>query len=502
MRKTTLAAAWLLSSVIATSWGCAGHQSTATAPTPPPAQQQTPSGLPPYPPLPQPAAAEPQTDGQQVGVPDVVQRVLPSVVSISSTRTRTAQMPDFPLGDPFFRFFFGPDGNRPEQREEQGLGSGVIVGPGLVLTSNHVVEDADEIKVTTNDRHDFKAKIAGTDPKSDLALLRVEGDTSSLRPITWGSSSKLRLGEYVLAIGNPFGVGQTVTMGIVSAVGRADLGIVDYEDFIQTDAAINPGNSGGALVNLRGELVGINTAILSRSGGNMGIGFAIPTDMARPIMQSLLERGKVVRGWLGVGIQNIDQDLAQALKLRETTGVLITEVTKGTPAEKAGLKRGDVILGVDATRVNSTGELRNLVAAAGAARPVALTVFRNGKELKVQVVLGEMPAKLAGSSEESTTGADDSPADVAGADLEALTPEVRKRFRIPDSVDHGVVVRAVKPGGAASKAGLRRGDVIVEVDRKRIDNVDAFRTAWRQAKDRVLLIVRRQGHTVYLVVKP
>jgi serine protease Do len=411
-------------------------------------------------------------------------------------------MPDFPIPDPFFRFFFGPDGNQPEQREEQGLGSGVIVGAGLVLTSNHVVEGADEITVTTNDRRDFKAKLAGTDPKSDLALLRIEGDTSSLRPITWGRSSALRLGEYVLAVGNPFGVGQTVTMGIVSAVGRADLGIVDYEDFIQTDAAINPGNSGGALVNLRGELVGINTAILSRSGGNMGIGFAIPTDMARPIMQSLLERGKVVRGWLGVGIQSIDQDLAQALKLRETTGVLVTEVTEGTPAQKAGLRRGDVILSVDGTAVNSTGELRNLVAAAGAAKQVVLGLVRDRKELKVPVVLGEMPAKLEESTQESTPDAAEAPSHVAGADLEALTPETRKRFRIPESVDHGVVVRGVKPGAAASKAGLMRGDVILEVDRKRIDSVDAFRSAWRAARERVLLVVSRRGRTVYLVVKP
>ncbi|MBN1606403.1 MAG: Do family serine endopeptidase [Polyangiaceae bacterium] len=501
MRKTRWAAAWILSSALAT-WGCAARQGVPPASSSAPAQQQTAPALPSFPPLAQPAAAEPELDGQKVGVPDVVQRVVPSVVSISSTRTRTAQMPDFPIPDPFFRFFFGPDGNQPEQREEQGLGSGVIVGSGLVLTSNHVVEGADDITVTTNDRRDFKAKVAGTDPKSDLALLRIDGDTSMLRPITWGSSSQLRLGEYVLAIGNPFGVGQTVTMGIVSAVGRADLGIVDYEDFIQTDAAINPGNSGGALVNLRGELVGINTAILSRSGGNMGIGFAIPTDMARPIMQSLLERGKVVRGWLGVGIQSIDQDLAQALKLRETTGVLVTEVTQGTPADKAGLRRSDVILSLDGKPVNSTGELRNLVAAAGAAKKVVLGVARDGKELKVAVVLGEMPAQLRGSTDGGVPDATEAPLDVAGADLEALTPEARKHFRIPDRVDHGVVVRGVKPGGAASKAGLMRGDVILEVDRKRIDSVDAFRSAWRGAQGRILLVVSRRGRTVYLVARP
>ena len=230
-----------------------------------------------------------------MSVPAVIEHVLPSVVNISSRRTRKLDMPSLPFGDPFFRFFFGPDADRmPQEREERGLGSGVVVAQGIVLTNNHVVEGADEITVTTADKHEYTAKTVGTDPKSDLAVLRVEGDRSALTPIAWGRSSALRLGDTVLAIGNPFGVGQTVTMGIVSAVGRADLGIVDYEDFIQTDAAINPGNSGGALVNLRGELVGINTAILSRTGGSMGIGFAIPSDMAQPIMKSLLDNGKVV----------------------------------------------------------------------------------------------------------------------------------------------------------------------------------------------------------------
>ncbi len=266
----------------------------------------------------------------------MVDRVLPSVVSISSTRVqRMPQHPFFPG--------FPPMGGQRELRQE-GLGSGVVVGPGVVVTNNHVVDGADEIRVTTKGKRELVAKVIGTDPKSDLAVLRVEGDTSQLVPIQFGDSSRLRLGDVVLAIGNPFGVGQTVTMGIVSAKGRADVGIEDYEDFIQTDAAINPGNSGGALVDMEGHVIGINTAILSRSGGSVGIGFAIPSNMAKPIVDSLVSQGRVDRGFLGVTIQDIDQDLAQAMGLQTTDGVLIADVQPDGPGAKAGIQRGDVIL--------------------------------------------------------------------------------------------------------------------------------------------------------------
>src|SRR5690606_31146613 len=271
-------------------------------------------------------------------IADVAERALPSVVNISLTKVGRAGAPiPFPV-------FFGP----PQERIEQGMGSGVIVSAdGTILTNNHVVADAKEIKVTTYDRREFDAKVIGTDPKSDLAVIQIQGAPAGLTPIQFGDSSKLRLGEVVLAIGNPFGVGQTVTMGIVSATGRSRMGIVDYEDFIQTDAAINPGNSGGALVNMRGELVGINTAILSRSGGYQGIGFAIPADMARPIMKSLLDNGKVERGWLGVSIQDLTPELARGLGIGTSRGVLVSGVIDGSPADKAGLERGDVVISLD-----------------------------------------------------------------------------------------------------------------------------------------------------------
>ena len=263
----------------------------------------------------------------------------------------------FPFGEPFFNHFFGQQDMASREFKEQGLGSGVVVQPDIILTNNHVIEGAEEIKVTTSNKQVLKAKVVGADPKSDLAILRLEGVSSKLQPISWGDSSQLRLADTVLAIGNPFGIGETVTTGIVSAMGRTNLGIIDYENFIQTDAAINPGNSGGALVNSRGELVGINTAILSKSGGNQGIGFAIPSNSARPTMESLLKTGKVVRGWLGVGIQDLSADLAQALKLPNASGVLVSSVQPNTPAAKVGLRRGDVILKVNNESVDSTGKL-------------------------------------------------------------------------------------------------------------------------------------------------
>ena len=278
-----------------------------------------------------------------------------------------------------FPFFFGP-GPEQQERREQGMGSGVIISSdGYVLTNNHVVSDAQEIKVTLYDRREFDAEVVGTDPKSDVAVIRIKAPPKDLRAISIGDSSRIRLGDVVLAIGNPFGVGQTVTMGIVSAKGRADVGIVDYEDFIQTDAAINPGNSGGALVNMEGQLIGINTAILSRSGGYQGIGFAIPTNMASPIMESLKKYGKVTRGWLGVSIQDVDQELSTAMKLPTSRGVLISDVQPGSPAQKAGLKRGDVVVKIEGRAVETTGNFRNAIALGGSGKKVKLELYRDGK---------------------------------------------------------------------------------------------------------------------------
>jgi len=337
--------------------------------------------------LPHPAFAyAAESQGTSTSIADIAEKAAPSVVNVASSKTvkNAAEHNPF-LDDPFFRRFFGPGGGGPGEQPEQkhmehGLGSGVVVSrDGFVLTNNHVVDGADEIRVTAADKREYAAKVVGTDAKSDVAVLKLSGDLSGLKPIELGDSSRLRLGDVVLAIGNPFGVGQTITMGIVSAKGRANVGIAAYEDFIQTDAAINPGNSGGALVDMEGHLVGINTAILSRSGGNMGIGFAIPTNMAQPIMKSLIDHGKVVRGWLGVGIQDIDQDLATAMKLGQIRGILISEVSDAGPGMKAGLKSGDVVLSLDGAPMNSTGEFRNAIAAKGSGATVKLDLMRDGK---------------------------------------------------------------------------------------------------------------------------
>ncbi len=439
-----------------------------------------------------------------VSIPDVAARVLPSVVNISSTRKRKVEAPSLPFSDPFFRHFFGPGAlPEPQEREERGMGSGVVVADGIVLTNNHVVADADEITVTTKDEVEYRAKTVGTDPKSDLAVLRLEGDTRGLVPISWGVSARLRLGESVLAVGNPFGVGQTVTQGIVSALGRADLGIVDYEDFIQTDAAINPGNSGGALVNMSGELVGINTAILSRSGGSMGIGFAIPSDMARPIMEALLKDGRVVRGWLGVSIQNVDQDLATALGLPKSSGVLVGDVNQGTPAAKAGLRRGDVITKVGDHAVTSTGDLRNTIAASGAGQKVQLTIIRDRKPMSLQVELGEMPseAEPGAAPRSSEKAGGKAKVEVVGVELEPLTPALRKRLRVPDEFNSGVVVSSVAPSSPAANAQLAPGDLILRINGTPVTSVQQASGLWGKGKANTLLLVLRNGQTRFVLVK-
>ena len=424
-------------------------------------------------------------------IADITERVLPSVVNISMTKV--TKMSGGPL--PFMPFFAPQE----QDRREQGMGSGVIVSKdGYILTNNHVVADAQEIKVTTSDRHNYTATIVGTDPKSDLAVIKLKGNVPNLVPVEFGDSGRLRLGDIVLAIGNPFGVGQTVTMGIVSAKGRSDLGIEAYEDFIQTDAAINPGNSGGALINGEGKLVGINTAILSRSGGYQGIGFAIPSNMASPIMDSLKKSGKVVRGWLGVAIQDVDQELAEAMKLPAATGILLSDVKPGTPAAKAGLMRGDVVLKVDGKVVDTSGQFRNMIAASGSKRKVRLDFIRDGKPAASDVELGEMPdtdaSAAAGPSSTQGSALD-------GIVLESLTPQTRGAYDIDENVKQGVVITRLDPRSHAAEAGLRPGDVVLEVNRVRVDSPQRFQELYSKSKDRVLLLVNRHGMTTYLVVK-
>jgi serine protease Do len=435
--------------------------------------------------------------GTTTSIADVVESVVPSIVSISSTRVRRVRQ--MPFDEPSFRFFFGP-GNGPREQREQGLGSGVIVGDGIVVTNNHVVDQADNIKVATLDDRQFEATLVGSDPKSDLALLRISGNTNGLKPLALGDSSRLRLGDVVLAIGNPFGVGQTVTMGIVSAKNRSDLGIEDYEDFIQTDAAINPGNSGGALVDMAENLVGINTAILSRSGGNVGIGFAIPSNMARPIVESLLTSGKVFRGWLGVAIQRLDSDMAKALNLPENSGVLVSDVTNDTPAAKAGVERGDVIVAVDDHKVKTTGELRNAIAGAGANHTVHLRLLRDGKEKVLNVVLAEMPAKATDQGTDRP-GLDEHSAGDLGMRVRPLTPELRRQLDVPAEITRGVVVEDLDHSSDAAHAGIRAGDIILEINRQRVATPQELQRLWVGARGNVLALVLRKGATLYMVVK-
>jgi serine protease Do len=418
-------------------------------------------------------------------VADVAERVSPSVVAILSERVSRDQgsMP-FPFP------FFGP--TPPREHKQQGLGSGVVVSSdGRVLTNNHVIEDAQEIKVTTSDGREFEAEVVGADEKSDIAVLQLKGDMKELTPLPFGDSGALRLGEFVLAVGNPFGIGQTVTMGIVSAKGRADVGIVDYEDFIQTDAAINPGNSGGALVNLRGELIGINTAILSRSGGYQGIGFAIPTNMARPIVDSLVKHGKVVRGFLGVNIQDVDAELAAALGLDAPKGVLVAGVTQGSAADRAGIRRRDVVTAVDGVATDSSGHLRNLIAGKGAGANVQLSIIRDGKPKTISVKLEELPDTKARVRPGSKSGKLDS----WGLSLAPLSKQQQ------DSTSGKVAIAAVGSGSPAAEAGLRPGDVVLEINKQKVIDVAQARRLFAKAGDSLLLVVEQRGVTRFVVLK-
>ncbi|MCL6507675.1 MAG: Do family serine endopeptidase [Bryobacteraceae bacterium] len=381
---------------------------------------------------------------------------------------------------------------------ERSLGSGVIVSAdGYILTANHVIHGATDVKVALADKREMEAKIVGTDPRTDLALLKV--DASGLPFLPLGDSSKLEVGDIVLAIGNPFGIGQTVTMGIVSAKGRS--GITPepsvLEDFIQTDAAINKGNSGGALVNTRGELVGINDAIVSPSGGNVGIGFAIPSNMARPVMEQLVKSGRVVRGYLGVIIQPVDPKVAKAFGLKEARGALVGDVTSDGPAAKAGIQKGDVIVGVNDQRVEDNRDLQLKIASTPPGTRVNLRVIRDGKEITIPVTLGEAPGER-----ESTRAASRRGSALEGVDVDDLTPAIARQLGLPRDT-FGVVVTNVRPDSPAAEAGLRRGDVIQEVNRRPVTNVASFERAVRQAgSDPVLLLINRGGNTHFLVVEP
>jgi len=428
---------------------------------------------------------------------EVAEAVKPTVVNISTTRTeKLSDMEMSPFfNDPFFRRFFDDrfrQRETPRTRKSVSLGSGVIISDdGYILTNTHVIKNSDTIKVLLSDKREFVGKVIGNDPKTDLSVIKIEADNISSIPL--GNSDSLKVGEIVFAIGNPYGLNQTITMGIVSAVGRANVGIADYEDFIQTDAAINPGNSGGALVNAKGELIGINTAIFSTSGGYQGIGFAIPSNMVKVVMNSLIERGRVIRGWLGVSIQSITPELAQQFQLEKDFGTLVADVVEDSPAEKAGLLRGDVIIEFGGKTVNEPYHLRNIVASTLPGKEIDIKVIRDGEIIDLSAVIGELPT----DSEKQPTPFKNA---LKGVSVQNLTPEAYRKLNLPDRI-RGVVVTDIE-GGSPAETALMPGDVILEINRKAISNIDDYEAmVSRIKKDQdLLLLVFRRGSTIFVTL--
>lgn len=448
------------------------------------------------------SADQPKSALQTTFAP-VVKKVMPSIVNVfSSKEIRNDSRNVGPLfDDPFFRRFFGDDffgkPNVPRERQERSLGSGVIVSPdGYILTNNHVVDGATDVKISLSDKREFTAKVVGTDSKTDLAVLKIE--QTGLPVVHLGDSTKVEVGDVVLAIGNPFGVGQTVTMGVVSATGRGGLGIEEYEDFIQTDAAINPGNSGGALINAQGELIGINTAILSRSGGNQGVGFAIPSNLARNVMDQIIHGGKVTRAFLGVMIRPVTPDIAKAFNLGKTEGALIEDVSPNSPAERAGLKAGDVITKVDGQSIEDSRALQLLIGQMKPGKTVRLAVVRDGTDRDLSVTLGEQPAD--GKDSNGRLGNNSADRVLDGVSLETLTPQMARQFGISPTLS-GVFVRRIAPDSAAAEAGLEQGDVILEVNRHPVTTVEQLNRYLNESKtDSTILFVNRDGRTRYVVI--
>jgi serine protease Do len=430
----------------------------------------------------------------------------PSVVSISSVKRirPTVRQPQHDLHQfpEELRRFFGDDmfdrfyGFRIPERgfEQRGLGTGVIVSrDGYILTNSHVVRGADEVNVTLSDERDYRAEVVGSDDKTDLAVLKI--DANNLVPAELGDSDAIEVGEWVLAIGSPFGLAQTVTAGIVSAKGRADVGIADYEDFIQTDAAINPGNSGGPLVNMKGEVVGINTAIASRTGGYMGIGFAIPSNMARDVMESIIDDGQVQRGYLGALIQDLDEDMARSFGFDSTSGVLIGDVVPDGPADKAGLRAGDIVVEYNGQPVRKAARFRNAVAATDPETEAELVVFRDGQRKTLKVRIGLLESRFAG-------GVGSESALDLGMTVQTLTPELARKAGI-DEDEKGVIVTAVEPGGMAGRVGIRPGDVVVSVGSSSITDISDFRDAIKveDLSNGIRMQVKREGARRFVFMK-
>jgi serine protease Do len=428
--------------------------------------------------------------------------VTPAIVSIQSTQVVKVQASPF-MNDPFFQQFFGNRAQIPREQREHALGSGVMVtADGYILTNNHVIKNATEIKVMLSDKRTFTGKVIGADSQTDVAVVKIDG--KDLPTASLGNSSNLHVGDIVMAFGNPFGLNFTVTRGAVSALNRSEGGIEDIQNFIQTDAPINPGNSGGALVNVQGEVVGINTAILSGQsgpggeGGFIGIGFAIPINMARHVMDDLVKTGKVSRGYLGAQIRTLDEGLSHAFNVPDTSGALVEDITPGGPADKAGLKNGDVIRKYNGQDISDSGQLIALVTDTNPGTVVTLDIIRDGKPLTVKVTLGNRPSSLgvhANLGEPPVSGT------LRGITVQALTPDLRQQLGVPAGTQ-GVVISNLDPSSPAAQGGLRQGDVIESVARQPVHSVAEFDRVAAQAKGEVLLRITRQGSGAFVVISP
>ncbi|MGO8817353.1 MAG: DegQ family serine endoprotease [Terriglobia bacterium] len=432
----------------------------------------------------------------------IAKAVTPAIVAIQSTQVTKVQQSPF-LNDPFFRQFFGNMFPQvPREQREHALGSGVIVSPdGYIVTNNHVIAKATEISVTLSDKRTFKGKVVGADPSTDVAVVKIDG--SGLPTASFGNSDQLKVGDTVMAFGNPFGQYFTVTRGSVSALGRSSGQIEVFQNFIQTDAAINPGNSGGGLVNIHGQVVGINTAILSGNsgpggeGGFVGIGFAIPSNMAKHIMEDLIKTGKVSRGYLGVQITDLTDDLAKQFKVPDSAGALAQDVTAGGPADKAGLKTGDVIRKLNGETIGDAGQLTAQITNLSPGAVVTLDILRDGQPMTIKVTLGERPSDLnaragGGGVQQGT---------LRGLDVQSLTPSLRDQAGIPPNVN-GVIIVQVDPNSPAAQFGLQEGDVIESINRQPVRNVTDFNKLAAQAKGQTLLRINRQGNGLFVVISP
>ncbi len=447
-------------------------------------------------------------DGVRTSYADVVDKTSPAVVRIESQiKQNVSAQPQFPFGgdDDSFKQLIPQQRQQQRPPTERGLGSGVIVSAeGTILTNNHVVEGAEKITVYMSDNKSFEAKLVGADKPSDLAVIKIEGQTFPF--LNLGNSDNVRIGDIVLAIGNPLGIGQTVTQGIISAKGRRT-GLSDgsFEDFLQTDAAINRGNSGGALVNVTGELIGINSQILSTpgGGGNIGIGFSIPSNMAKSVMDQLVQNGKVRRGMLGVNIQNITPDTAKALELKDTIGVLVSNVRQGSAAEKAGVKRGDIITAINGEKVEDGNVLRNKVAGTLPGNPIKITVLRDGSPKELTASLDEFDTETSANTNPNQPNKEANPTSEQsgklGLSLQPVTPQIAKQLELTEM--EGLVVTEVDPNGASAQEGVSRGDVILEINKRSVKTLEDVQTALNSAGDKpILLLVNRKNQTTYITI--